>query len=200
RRIEVDVEGAGNRAQAGKLCTAHGRHQRRVDDADAFHWQWAKARKVNAHCVFGDLEDAPRSRFVIRPKDRTNYNLADLFLFRARIAAAANFARAANRGAHLLNHVRQQAGFLRIDFRHGSFEFDLELDHRTWRDGVTQVNAQSCFLIVESKWDGRAVACGANFHDFKKRLVGNEVPGRRLLCWRRVTRKANVRIKMKEKS
>ena len=90
RRIEVNVKGAGNRAQAGKLRTAHGRNQRRVDDADAFHRQWAKARKVNAQRVAGNIQDAPGGCFVIRPKDRTNDNVADLFLLRAQIAARDN--------------------------------------------------------------------------------------------------------------
>ena len=116
------------------------------------------------------------------------------------IAGAANLARAANRGAHLLHHVRQQAGLFRIDFGHHAFEFDLDSDGCTGRDRVTQVKAQSCFLIVESEWDGRAVACGANLNDFKTRLVGNQLPGRRFLCGRRVTSKANVWIKMKENS
>ena len=77
RRVEINIESAGDCAQTGELRAAQSSYQRRIDDADGFHRQRAQARRVNPHRVGGDIHYPVSDGLVFRPEDRANRNITD---------------------------------------------------------------------------------------------------------------------------
>ena len=72
---------------------------------------------------------------------------------------------------YLLDDVRYQARFFRIDFRYGSFEFDARFGCRTGSDLLAQEDTQDCGLIIQQKRQGGTRGRGRDLGYFNPRFV-----------------------------
>ena len=86
RRIEINVERAGDDSETRELRAAKSGHERRVNDAEELVRQWSETRAEDALGLSSGSQHAPPRCLVPRRKDRADSHIADRALFGAKLA------------------------------------------------------------------------------------------------------------------